>query len=227
MCDKTHSYVWQDSFICVTRLIHMRDKTHPYVCDTTYSHVRISDGHEGRGIHKCCTAFISVARHSQVLHGIHKCHATRRQGHSQVSHHAFISITPLIYGSYTTHAWQVWRGGRTPGSYAVVIRYPNRYFSPTYTVGSITAHCLLGLSSQFYSSMQVWTRDVIRINLSNKYNVSYIWLCHIYDCVIRHYMCHIYDCVSRHYMNECLISTNASYQWMNVIHHVNVWSCID
>ena len=28
MCDKTHSYVWHDSFICVTWLIHMYDTTH-------------------------------------------------------------------------------------------------------------------------------------------------------------------------------------------------------
>jgi len=27
----THSYVWDDSFICVTRLIHMCDMTHSYV----------------------------------------------------------------------------------------------------------------------------------------------------------------------------------------------------
>ena len=114
MCGTTPSFAGENDFfvtvieegllICVTRLIHMCHKTHSYMCDKTDSHVRISDGHEGRGIHKCCTAFISVARHSQVLHGIHKCHATRRQGHSQVSHHVFISITPLIYGSYTTHA---------------------------------------------------------------------------------------------------------------------------
>ena len=28
----THSYVWHDSFICVTWLIHMCDMTHSYVC---------------------------------------------------------------------------------------------------------------------------------------------------------------------------------------------------
>jgi len=31
MCDMTHSYVWHDSFICVTWLIHMCDMTHSYV----------------------------------------------------------------------------------------------------------------------------------------------------------------------------------------------------
>jgi len=31
MCDRTHSYVWHDSFIYVTWLIHMCDMTHSYV----------------------------------------------------------------------------------------------------------------------------------------------------------------------------------------------------
>jgi len=30
-CDMTHSYVWHDSFVCVTWLIHMCDLTHSYV----------------------------------------------------------------------------------------------------------------------------------------------------------------------------------------------------
>ena len=44
MCDMTHSYVWHDSCICVTWPIHMCDMTHPYVwliqiCDMTHSDV--------------------------------------------------------------------------------------------------------------------------------------------------------------------------------------------
>ena len=31
MCDKTRSYVWHDSFVCVTWLIRMCDMTHSYV----------------------------------------------------------------------------------------------------------------------------------------------------------------------------------------------------
>jgi len=43
-CDVTHSYVWQDSFICVTWRIHMCDFTpshvwHDSLCDFTHSHV--------------------------------------------------------------------------------------------------------------------------------------------------------------------------------------------
>jgi len=46
MCDVTHSYVWRDSFICVTWLIHMCDVTHWYVwhyssiCVTWLIHMR-------------------------------------------------------------------------------------------------------------------------------------------------------------------------------------------
>jgi len=44
MCDITHSYVWHDSFICATWLIHMCDMTHScvswlmHMCDLTHSH---------------------------------------------------------------------------------------------------------------------------------------------------------------------------------------------
>jgi hypothetical protein len=36
MCDRTHSYVWQDTFICVTGHIHMCDMTHSYVWQDTF-----------------------------------------------------------------------------------------------------------------------------------------------------------------------------------------------
>jgi len=40
LSQKTHLYVWRDSFICMTRLIHMYDVTHSYV--TRDSSVRVS-----------------------------------------------------------------------------------------------------------------------------------------------------------------------------------------
>ena len=49
MCDMTHSYVWHDSFICVTWLIHMCDMTHlsrTWTCDMTHpsiTHIWIRD----------------------------------------------------------------------------------------------------------------------------------------------------------------------------------------
>ena len=53
LCDMTHAYVWHDSFICVTWLMHTCDMTHSYVwhdsficvtwlmhtCDMTHSYV--------------------------------------------------------------------------------------------------------------------------------------------------------------------------------------------
>jgi len=39
MCDMTHSYVWHDSFICVTWLIHMCDMTHSYVSHDSFIRV--------------------------------------------------------------------------------------------------------------------------------------------------------------------------------------------
>jgi len=35
----THSYVWHDSFICVTWLIHMCDVTHSYVWHDSFTYV--------------------------------------------------------------------------------------------------------------------------------------------------------------------------------------------
>jgi len=41
MCGMTHSYVWHDSFICVTWLIHTGDMTHSYVWhDSSHSHTQ-------------------------------------------------------------------------------------------------------------------------------------------------------------------------------------------
>ena len=56
MCDMTHLYVWHDSFICVTWLIHMCDMTHScvpwliHMCDMTHSCV-------------CHDSFQCVTRH--------------------------------------------------------------------------------------------------------------------------------------------------------------------
>jgi len=36
MCDMTHSYVWHDSFICVTWRIHMYDMTHSHVWNNSF-----------------------------------------------------------------------------------------------------------------------------------------------------------------------------------------------
>ena len=43
---------------------------------------------------------------------------------------------------------QAWIKGKAPACFAAVVRYPFQYFSPTYTVGSLAAHCLLGVCWQ-------------------------------------------------------------------------------
>jgi len=70
MCDMTHSYAWQDSFICVTSRIHMLDSIH--MCNETHSCV-------------CHDSFISVTWL------IHTCDRT----HSYVCHNSLICVTWL------------------------------------------------------------------------------------------------------------------------------------
>eukprot|EP00802_Teleaulax_amphioxeia_P014415 Tamp_14480.p1 GENE.Tamp_14480~~Tamp_14480.p1 ORF type:complete len:387 (-),score=58.66 Tamp_14480:464-1600(-) len=50
---------------------------------------------------------------------------------------------------------QAWHKGRMPDCFALVIRYPFKYYSPTYTVGSLTGHCLFGVCWQVYNCMEV------------------------------------------------------------------------
>ena len=53
MCDMTHLYVWHDSFICVTWLIHMCDMTHSFVWHDSFICVTWL-------IHACLESFICV-----------------------------------------------------------------------------------------------------------------------------------------------------------------------
>ena len=55
MCDRTHSYVWQDSCICVTGCIHMCDRTHSYVWQNSFTCVP-------RLIHMCDKTLSCVNR---------------------------------------------------------------------------------------------------------------------------------------------------------------------
>jgi len=94
----THSYVWHDSFICVTWLIHMCDMTHSYVwhdsficvvsltymCDMTHSYV-------WRDPFIC------------VTWPIHMCGIT----HLYVWHDSFICVTRLFHRCDMTHSY-VW-----------------------------------------------------------------------------------------------------------------------
>jgi len=84
MCDMTHSYVWHDPLICVTRPTHMCDMTHSYVWHDPFICVT-------RPVHMCDTT------HSYVWHDplicvtwpTHMCDMT----HSHVWHDTLICVT--------------------------------------------------------------------------------------------------------------------------------------
>jgi len=75
MCDMTHSYVWHDSFTCVTWLIHMCDMTRTWAL---------------RGQGRCWGA----CRHASFI---------RDMTHSYVWHDSFICVTWLIHMSGMTY----------------------------------------------------------------------------------------------------------------------------
>ena len=91
MCDRTHSYVWHDSFICVTCLIHMRDKTHSYVWHDSCICVTWP-------IHMCDKPYSCVWRGSFTPHTCHwlilHMPCVLPQGYPRA---AFTSVTWLIH----------------------------------------------------------------------------------------------------------------------------------
>ena len=60
MCDVTHAYVWRDSFICVTWHIHMCDMTHSCVAWLIFSHIRCLS---------CAVSYHSYAWHASFICG--------------------------------------------------------------------------------------------------------------------------------------------------------------
>ena len=98
MCDMTHSYVWHDSFVCVTWLIYTCGVTHSYVWHNSFTRVTWL-------IHVCNMT------HSHVWHGsficmtwlIHLCDMT----HSRVWHDSFTHVTWLIHMCDMTDSY-VW-----------------------------------------------------------------------------------------------------------------------
>jgi len=94
MCDTIHSYVWHDSFLCVTWLIHMCDMTSIYVWHVSFM---------------CCYkqlphAFICITYEvSHICHTYdmsHMCHTY------EVSH--IWSVTQIhTYVTHMSHMWYV------------------------------------------------------------------------------------------------------------------------
>jgi len=108
MCDVTHSYVWDDLFICVIWRIHMRDMTHSCVwqerrclgCDAWHDAfiwgtwlIRVSDKRDG----------VCAARHDSficVTWFIGMCNMT----HSYVWHDSLVCATWRIHMCDMTHS---------------------------------------------------------------------------------------------------------------------------
>jgi len=111
VCDMTHSYMWHDSFIYVTWLIHICDMTHSYmwhdsfICDMTHSYmwhdsflyvtwlIRVCDL-----THSC--AWRGLYLHRCFLQHLHLCETwlfrMSDMTHSYVRHESFTCGTWLI-----------------------------------------------------------------------------------------------------------------------------------
>jgi len=94
MCGMTHSYVWHDSFICVTWLIYTCGMTHSYVWHDSFICVAWL-------IHMCGMTHLYVCHDSSICVPwlIHMCGMT----HSYVWHDSFIHVTWLLYMCATSH----------------------------------------------------------------------------------------------------------------------------
>jgi len=101
ICDLTHSdvghdtpsYVWHDSFILPTRLIHMFDRTHLYVCHDSFIGAT-------RLIRNCDTThhtYIVAQSNARLIYG-------RDMNHSSVWHDSFVRVTWLILMGDMTHS---------------------------------------------------------------------------------------------------------------------------
>ena len=103
MCDMTHSYVWHDSFTCVTGLIHMCDMTHSCVWSDSFICVKWP-------IHMCDVPHSYVWQHSStcVTWIIQKLDTA----HSYVWHDSSICVTWLIHMCKLTHLY-VWHDSLT------------------------------------------------------------------------------------------------------------------
>ena len=115
MCDMNDSYVWHDSFICSTWLIHMCDMTHSYVWHdsfiwmTSLSHMY--DMPPSYVWHDQCRHVVWICMfgvpHSHVWHN----------SFMRVWHDSFIYVTWLIHDSFTRVTWRRTLRPHTEDSY--------------------------------------------------------------------------------------------------------------
>jgi len=96
MCDLTHSRMWHDSFICVTRRIHMGDMTPSYVCmwDDVFIRVTWPFTWVMLLIHMCDTTHLYVWR--ETLWNVPVTHMDE-------SGHTYEWVMSHIWMSHVTH----------------------------------------------------------------------------------------------------------------------------
>jgi len=90
MCDMTRSYVWRDSFTCVTWLFHRRDVTHSYVWRNSMIWVSFVWVDSIIWVNFAEIVKQAVTRVTWLMH---MCDMT----HSYVLHDSHICVTWLIY----------------------------------------------------------------------------------------------------------------------------------
>ena len=111
MCGMTHSYVWHDSFMCVTWLIHVCGMTHSWVwhdsiifmttleCDGTGAYVWHDSMNESCHTHKWVMPYIWM---SHVSHMNGSCHT-----HEWVMSHTIMSYA-IRMNEYIWMRWRAW-----------------------------------------------------------------------------------------------------------------------
>ena len=119
MCDMTHSYVWHDSIICVTWLIHMCDMTHSYVWHGKFTcQIHVWHGsftcvtwqiHVWHGSFTCATCQIHVWHGSFTY--VTRLICTRDMAHSNARELLHRHLRCLVHRCGTTHSyvWHVYR----------------------------------------------------------------------------------------------------------------------
>jgi len=105
MCDMTNSYVWHDSFICVTWLTHMCDMPHSYACHDSLICVAwlfhlcaMTHSYEW---HNPCI-YVTWLIHTCAMILSHTCDMT----HSYVCHDSLICVAWLFHVCAMTHLYE-------------------------------------------------------------------------------------------------------------------------